>query len=123
MRTVISLMMILGSLATSVVATSLAAEALPPGLTAETIGNAKTPGDHQAIADAYAKEAEQLRAQALAHRHMDSRYNEPGYLSSKLGFKRHCRALMESYEAAAKDADALAKAHHEMAEAAARKTK
>ena len=123
MRTVISLMMILGSLVTSMVATSFAAEALPPGISAEAIGNAKTPADHQAIADAYAKEAEQLQAQAMAHRHMDSRYNEPGYLSSKLGFPRHCRALTQSYEAAAKDADALAKAHHEMAEAAARKTK
>ena len=123
MRTAIPLMMILGTLASPVVATSLAAETLPPGLTAEAIGSAKTPGDHQAIADAYAKEAEQLRAQATAHRHMDSHYNEPGYLSAKLGLQRHCRALVQSYEAAAKDADALAKAHHEMAEAAARKTK
>lgn len=31
--------------------------------------------------------------------------------------------LVESYEAAAKNADALAKSHHEMAEAAARKVK
>jgi hypothetical protein len=37
--------------------------------------------------------------------------------------QRHCRALVQSYEAAAKDADALAKMHHEMAEAAAKKTK
>ena len=123
MRTAIPLMIILGTLASPVVATSLGAETLPPGLTAEAIGSAKTSGDHQAIADAYAKEAEQLRAQALAHRHMDSRYSEHAYLSSKLGFPRHCRALVQSYEAAAKDADALAKAHHEMAEAAARKTK
>ena len=117
------MMMIVGAAVAPTMSTSLAAETLPVGLTAEVIANAKTPADHQAISDAYAKEAEQLRAQATAHRHMDSRYDEPGYLSSKLGFKRHCRALVESYEAAAKDAEALAKAHHEMAEAAGRKAK
>jgi len=97
-----------------------AAETLPPGLTAEAIAAAKTPAEHQAIADAYAKEAQNLRAMADAHRRMDSSYPEPGHLSAKLGVKRHCRALVEAYEAAAKDADALSKAHHEMAEAAAK---
>ncbi len=104
-------------------ATPARAESLPPGLTAQAIASAKTPADHQAIADAYTKEAANLRKLADAHRGMDSYYNEPGYLSAKLGVKRHCRALVESYEAAAKDADALAQVHHEMAEAAAKKTK
>jgi hypothetical protein len=99
------------------------AQSLPPGLTAEAVQSATTPEQHRAIADAYAKEAENLRANALAHRHMDSRYNEPGYLSSKLGFPRHCRALTQTYEAAAKEADTLAKAHQAMADAAARKAK
>ena len=54
---------------------------------------------------------------------MDSHYDEPGYRSSKLGLPRHCRALTESLNAAANDAEALAKGHHEMAEAAATKTK
>jgi hypothetical protein len=103
--------------------TVAAAESLPPGLTAEAIAAAKTPAEHQAIADAYAKEATNLQAMADAHRKMDSYYAEPGYLSAKRGVQRHCRALVQSYEAAAKDADALAKMHHEMAEAAAKKTK
>ena len=100
-----------------------AAESLPPGVTAEQIKNATTPEQHQAIADAYAKEAEDLRAKALAHRHMDSSYAEPGYRSHKLGFPRHCRALTQAYEAAAKEADQLAKDHHAMAEEAAGKAK
>jgi hypothetical protein len=100
-----------------------AGESLPPGLTAEAIAAAKTPAEHQAIADAYAKEAANLRATAAAHRSMDSHYAEPGYMSAKLGVQRHCRALVQSYESAAKDADALAKMHHEMAETAAKKTK
>ena len=99
------------------------AQSLPPGMTAEAVQTASTPAQHRAIADAYAKEAENLRANALAHRHMDSSYNEPGYLSSKLGFPRHCRTLTQTYEAAAKEADTLAKAHQAMADAAARKAK
>jgi hypothetical protein len=96
---------------------------LPAGLTEDAVKNAKTPEQHQAIADAYAKEAESLRAQALAHRHMDSYYAEPGYRSGKLGLTRHCRALEQSLTAAANDADALAKAHREMAAAEAKKAK
>jgi hypothetical protein len=98
-------------------------EPLPPGLSAEAIKSATTPEQHRAIADAYAKEAEDLRAKALAHRHMDSSYNEPGYLSQKLGFPRHCRALTQAYESAAKEADGLAKAHRAMADKAAKKSK
>jgi hypothetical protein len=98
-------------------------ESAPAGVSAEQIENAKTPEQHQAIADAYAKEAEDLRAQALAHRKMDSHYAEPGYRANKLGMPRHCRALEQELEAAAKEADALAKAHHAMAEAAAKKAK
>lgn len=99
------------------------AETLPPGVTADAVKSAKTPEQHQAIADAYAKEAANLRAMADTHRHMDSWYAEPGYKSHKLGFPRHCRALVQDLESAAKEFDALAKDHHEMAEAAAKKAK
>jgi hypothetical protein len=102
---------------------SATAESLPPGVTAEAIKTASTPEQHQTIADAYAKEAANLRAMADAHRHMDSWYAEPGYKSSKLGFPRHCQALVQDLEGAAKQFDALAKDHHEMAENAARKAK
>ena len=85
--------------------------------------NAKTPEQHQAISDAYAKEAANLRAMADSHRHMDSWYAEPGYKSSKLGFPRHCQALAKDLDSAAKEYDSLANDHHEMAEAAAKKVK
>lgn len=99
------------------------AASLPPGLTAEAIQTATTPEQQRAIADAYAREVEDLRAKGLAHRHMDSWYNEPGYLSSKLGFPRHCRAFSQAYETAAKEADALTTAHRTMADQAARRAK
>jgi hypothetical protein len=99
------------------------AQPMPSGVTEDQIKNAKTPEQHQAIADGYAKEAANLRAMADSHRHMDSWYAEPGYKSSKLGFPRHCQALAKNLDAAAKEYDALAKAHHEMAEAAGKKAK
>lgn len=76
-----------------------------------------------ATADQLPSEAEDLRAKALAHRHMDSSYAEPGYLSNKLGFPRHCRALTQAYESVAKEAENLAKAHRAMADAAGRNTR
>ena len=99
----------------------LTAELVPSGLSEEAVKSAETPEQDRTIADAYAREAEELRAKATAHRHMDSWYNEPGYLSHKLGFPRHCRLLTQQLEAAAKEADALAKAHRVMAEEAAKK--
>jgi hypothetical protein len=79
---------------------------------------AKTAADHEAIASCYDDMAKQAHATADAHRHMDSYYNEPGYRSNKLGLQRHCRALVASYEAAAKDAEGLAKVHRDMAKKA-----
>jgi hypothetical protein len=98
-------------------------EPMPSGVSEEAVKSAKTPEQHQAIADAYAKEAANLRAMADSHRHMDSWYGEPGYKSSKLGFPRHCRALAQDLDAAAKEMDGLAKAHREMAYAAAKHSK
>ena len=119
----ITLAFVSAALLGAALASAPRAESFPPGLSEDAVKSAKSPEQHQAIADAYAKEAENLRAQALAHRHMDSYYSEPGYRSNKLGLPRHCRALEQSLNAAANDADALAKAHHEMAQAEAQKSK
>jgi hypothetical protein len=97
------------------------AEGLPPGLTAQAIASAKTPAEHEAIAAAYTKEAEDLRAKANEHRAMDKQYSGPGYRSLKLGAGMHCKKLVEAYEAAAKDSDSLAAMHRDMAKAAGEK--
>src|SRR5262245_53138337 len=65
------------------------------------IGAAKTAADHEAIASCYDDIATNAHANADAHRHMDSYYNEAPYKSAKLGAQRHCRALVASYTAAA----------------------
>ena len=110
-------------LAAAVLAVRLTAFAqpIPPGITEDAIKNAKTPEQHQAIADAYAKEAANLKVMADAHRRMNRYYSEPGYL--EYAFPTHCEALSQDLEAAAKELDMLAKNHHAMAEAAANKTK
>lgn len=98
--------------------------ALPPGISAEAIKSATTPEQHRAIADAYTKEAEDLRAKALAHRYVDSTYNDPRFrFPRKLGLARYCRARIQTYEAAAKEADGLATGHRAMADEAAKKSK
>src|SRR5262245_7441227 len=76
---------------------------------------AKTAADHETIAACYDDMAKTAQANADAHRHMDSHYNEAPYKSAKLGAQRHCRALVASYTATAKDAEALAKVHRDMA--------
>jgi len=120
MRRSLTTLTLLGALVLAVQAPAFA-QPMPSGVTEDQVKNAKTPEQHQAIADAYAKEAANLRAMADTHRHMDSWYAEPGYKSKKLGFPSHCRALVTDLEGAAKQFDALAKDHHEMAEAAAKK--
>jgi hypothetical protein len=121
MRTARSTLVMVSVALLAALASAPRAENAPPGISPDEVKNASTPEQHQAIADAYSREAQNLRAQALTHRHMDSTYNEPGYRSNKLGFPRHCRALEQGLEAAAKEADNLAKAHHEMARTEAKK--
>jgi hypothetical protein len=83
---------------------------------AEAIKAAKTPAEHNAIADAYAKEATELRQKAADHKAMLASYDKgPGYVKAKSGLEQHCRSLISLYEKGAKDADAMAKMHRDMA--------
>jgi hypothetical protein len=83
---------------------------------AEAIKSAKTAAEHNAIADAYAKEAAELRQKVADHKAMLASYDKgPGYIKSKTGFDQHCKSLISAYEKAAKDADVMAKMHRDMA--------
>jgi hypothetical protein len=87
--------------------------------TAEAVASAKTAAEHNAIADAYAAEAKDLRAKAAMHEAMLKSYDTgPGYLKQKSGLVAHCKALINMYESAAKDLEALAEDHRKMAMAA-----
>ncbi len=81
------------------------------------IATAKTSADHQAIADYYAQQAADARAKVAMHKKMAEQYSMSGIgnQASKTHFHQHCEVLIRSYEAEAKEYDALAKAHHDMA--------
>lgn len=99
---------------------------LPEGVTPDAIRGASTPEEHRAIGDAYAREAEALRAQADDHRHMP--YPSTGAFASRRfgaddrrtvtepsNLAYHCHALTQKLDEAARAADALAQAHRMMA--------
>lgn len=85
-------------------------------LSPDAIESARTRGEHSAIADAYAKEAEQLRKKAADHKAMLASYQKgPGYLTEKSGLVQHCQSLISFYEKAAEDATEMAKMHRDLA--------
>jgi hypothetical protein len=74
--------------------------------------------DHAALAAQYEQEAKDARAQVEKHKAMKKRYD--AIPVSKLGtpggtMENHCKRLIADYEAAAADADEMAKAHRELA--------
>jgi hypothetical protein len=83
----------------------------------QMIATAKTAADHQALADYYTRQAAEARAQVATHKKMAAQYSmsSVGKQATKTHFHQHCEALIRSYEAEAKEYDALAKAHHDMA--------
>ena len=80
------------------------------------ISTAKTASDHQAIADYYKQQAAAARAKVEEHKKMAEAYSmsKPGP-NTKTHFHEHCEALIRSYQAEAKEYDAMAKAHEDMA--------
>ncbi len=108
---------------TLAVAATLAGAAVHNGVAAEDmdiaakIEAAKTPADHEAIAAYYEGEAAEMRAKVEMHRKMGADYKKLPH-NNKIHFDQHCDSLSRNFTAAAKEYDALAKAHHEMAKAA-----
>ena len=80
---------------------------------------AQAPVDHAALAAQYEQEAKADRAKAQEHREMEKKYGGVQYskTTNHAGMQNHCKRLIASYEAAAEDADALAKEHREAAAA------
>lgn len=78
----------------------------------QMIAGAKTPADHEAIAAYYDHEAANNQKMAELHRASENIY-------TKTTNVLHCKALIESYEEAAREDRALAGWHREMAKKAA----
>jgi len=79
---------------------------------AEAIANAKTPADHEAIAEYYDREAAQAESRAKAHRAMAKFYEKFHLKPADMG--PHCNALADAYDKAAAEATALAADHRAM---------
>ena len=78
----------------------------------QSIQNAKTPADHEAIAAYYEKEAASAEAKAALHRKAESNYKP-------VGMAQMCKSIAAYWDKIAKEAKQLAEAHLAMAKGAA----
>jgi len=82
----------------------------------QMITSAKTAADHEAIAKHFADKASDREAVAARHRKMAETYKKVGGAAiEKWHLDAHCENLARSDEAAAKEYQALAEAHRELA--------
>ena len=84
----------------------------------QMITAAKTPADHEALAAFYEKEAQAARQKQAQHQQMGEEYAKIPVLKTKTGAVAHCQAIAKKYEEIAKENEALAQMHKEMATAA-----
>jgi hypothetical protein len=83
------------------------------------ISSAKTAADHEAIATEYEHQAAAAKAEAAKHVEMGVAYKKQGgALIGKLHFDTHCDNIVDLYKKIAKEDEALAKGHEEMAKGA-----
>jgi hypothetical protein len=104
----------LATLVAALIVTTAALVAAAEEVDLETkIEAAATAADHEAIAAEYGRQADEARK--LAHRHdrMDNRYRQSR--KARAGMHTHCKRLADNYRANAKELDALAEGHLEMA--------
>jgi hypothetical protein len=80
----------------------------------QMIASAKTPADHQAIADYYQKQADAAAAKAAEHTKMAKEYKS-GSFGAKTHFHEHCETLARIYRSEAKEYAELADEHRRMA--------
>lgn len=80
----------------------------------QMIADAKTPVDHEAIAAYYDKEAKDAHAKHTEHQKMEEFYKKNPALN-KSGFSTHCDIIASNYDKTAKEYEALAKLHRDMA--------
>lgn len=82
------------------------------------IREAKTPADHQAIAAFYEKEAQEAHQRHTKHLAMRDAYAKIPVLREKGKADAHCETIAKKYQEMAKEYEALAAIHKNMAESA-----
>ena len=84
----------------------------------QMITNAKTAADHEAIAAYYEQEAQAAHKKHEEHLKLKASYEKIPHLASKTGLPGHCSTIAENYNKTAKEYEALAKIHKDMAKSA-----
>lgn len=87
----------------------------PPPAIQQQIESARTPGDHQALAEYYTKESVAARARAADHRKMGKAYQAAPSGKGGGSMLAHCNASAASYEQIASTYEAMATEHRQMA--------
>ncbi|HVW65061.1 MAG TPA: hypothetical protein VHB01_08600 [Nitrosospira sp.] len=81
------------------------------------VRNAKTSGDHNALAKHYEDVARDMDAKVQEHKKLLYEYEtHPYYGKRAQDLKAHCEVLIRSYKRAAEANMSMAKIHHQMAE-------
>lgn len=93
----------------------------------QSIANAKTPAEHEAIAAYYEQEAADTKKKADLHRRSAESYRKLGLFSKPPGMPgmsggTMCDNMANMWDKLAADAEKLARDHHEMAKKAAAPT-
>lgn len=84
----------------------------------QMITEAKSPADHEAIAAYYDQEAQAAHKKHEEHLQLKASYEKIPHLASKTALPGHCNTIAMDYQKTAKEYEALAKAHRDMAKAA-----
>jgi len=84
----------------------------------QRIADAKTAADHEAIAAYYEQEAQAAHKKHEEHLKLKASYEKTPHLASKTSLPWHCSTIAENYNKTAKEYEALAKLHRDMAKAA-----
>ena len=83
----------------------------------QKVESAKTAADHEALATHYDQLAAAARKEAADHREMAKTYKSgpSGGKGTVVAMPQHCTAIAKNLEATAKEYDAMARAHRELA--------
>jgi hypothetical protein len=82
----------------------------------QSVQNAETKADHEALAIHYEEAAKEMQLKVEEHKKLLSQYQSKSYLYGRQAqdFKAHCQRLIDVYEKAAEENLSMAKLHRQM---------
>jgi endonuclease III len=82
----------------------------------QSVQNAKSKADHEALAQHYEEAAKEMQLKVEEHKKLLSQYQSESYLYGRQAedLKAHCQRLIDVYEKAAEENLSMAKLHRQM---------